>query len=190
MTKQITNYKLQIIILCLVGLMVGFSVFAEENSDKKKAYYFYGEQCPHCKKVDEYFKANGIYDKYEIQKLEVSNNPFNGKLFLEFGKAFGVSDWGGVPTIVFGDKYLIGDLPIIDNFVKEIDATENADELPSPEKISQSLGNENSKTENNSASRQSQNNSEGKKKDYFSLVIVALVAIGGGALVYINRKKS
>jgi glutaredoxin len=180
--------RLKISLVSILIATIPLIVFAQDVG-KKKAYYFYGEQCPHCKKVDEYFKANGIYDRYEIQKLEVSSNPFNGKLLLEFGKAFGASDWGGVPTIIFGDKYLIGDQPIIDNFVKEIEATENANELPNPEKISQGLGNENSKTESNSAPEQSGNNSKEKKKDYFPVVIGALVVLGGGALIYINRNK-
>jgi glutaredoxin len=178
-----------------IALLLPLLVFAQD-SGKKKAYYFYGEQCPHCHKVDEYFKASGAYDKYEIVKLEATSNPFNGKLFLEFGKAFGVADWGGVPTVIFGDKYIVGDQPIIDDFVREIDAAENAYELPDPSKIQKEsdMAEQDSQPDQNISQendvQQAEQDQKGNKNKYFPVIIFALVLVGGGALVYINRKKS
>ena len=174
--------KLKIIILSL--FIIPSLAFAQDAS-KKKAYYFFGEQCPHCKVIDEYFQANGIYDKYDITKLEVVSNPFNGKLFLEFGKAFGAKNWGGVPAIVFGDKYLEGDAPIRDNFVREIDAMDNASELPDPSKIAAANSTEKQQPASTEATA-----SEGNKKNYFPVVVIALVALGTGALIFVNRKKT
>lgn len=168
-------------------LLIPFLTLAQENPAKKKAYYFYGEQCPHCKLVDEHFQANGIYDKYDITKLEVVSNPFNAKLFVQFGKAFGVKDWGGVPAIVFGDKYLLGDKPIIDNFANGIDAADNANELPDPDKIASVKGTENQQPA--SVPPSGTTASERNKKSYFPVVIGVLIVLGIGALVYINRKK-
>ena len=166
--------------ITLVLLLIPVLVFAQSDT-KKKAYYFYGEQCPHCQKVDEYFKANGIYDKYEIKKLEV-NNPFSKRLFLEFGEAFEDPKWGGVPVVIFENKYLLGDQPIIDNFVKEISTVE-AKEFPNPDKIGV--------TENkNDPKNQPAQSAAGNKKGYFPVIIIALVAIGAGLLIFINRKKS
>lgn len=174
-------------------LIIPLFVFAQD-AGKKKAYYFYGEQCPHCHKVDEYFQANGIYEKYDITKLEISS-PFNARLFLKFGDAFNDPSKGAVPAIAFGDKYIAGDVPIIDNFVREIDAAENANELPDPEKISKSSAEgvqgaqaaEGSNENNNSASEESKQVS-GNKNKYFPVVLIALVLVGGGALVLVNRK--
>ena len=163
-------------------LLIPFLTLAQENPAKTKAYYFFGEQCPHCKTVDEYFQANGIYEKYEITKLEVVSNPFNGKLFLEFGKAFGVPDWGGVPAIVFGEKYLLGDKPIIENFSREIDAAASANALPDPDKIANAKGGGDQPAAEAMAGG-------GNKKNYFPVVIGVLIVLGIGALVYINRKK-
>ncbi|MFA6193442.1 MAG: hypothetical protein WC726_01065 [Parcubacteria group bacterium] len=174
--------KLKLIALTLLLIPV---LTLAQDVPKKKAYYFFGEQCPHCKIVDEYFQANGVYDKYDITKLEVVSNPFNAKLFVQFGEAFGVKDWGGVPAIVFGSKYLLGDQPIIDNFAREIDAAENANELTDPDKIVQKSASENQNDSNVPAVAAG----EGNKKSYFPVVIGALVVLGAGALVYINRKK-
>jgi glutaredoxin-related protein len=189
------NWKLFMKRSIFVLIIVLLPVFAFAQSDgKKKAYYFYGENCPHCQKVDEYFQANGIYEKYEITKLEATANPFNGKLFLDFGKAFDISSWGGVPAIIFGDKYLIGDTPIIKNFTSEIDVAENAYELPDPEKIGNGENQENSIVQENHEEKDSreiptgENESE-NKNNYFSIALVALVLTGGGIFTYVNRKK-
>lgn len=170
--------KLKFIILAL--FIIPIFVLAQSDS-KKKAYYFYGDQCPHCQKVDEYFKANGIYDKYDITKLDFSN-PFNTRLLLKFGEIFKSEFKGSVPAIAFGDKFLVGDQPIIDTFEKEIDAAD-ASALPDPDKISKNTAKENPNSVDAPVSA-------GNKKNYFPAIIAALILIGGGALIFINRKKS
>jgi len=138
--------------------------------------------------VNDYFTANGIYDKYDITKLEFSN-PFNARLLVKFGEVFRSPYKGSVPAIAFGDKFIVGDQPIIDNFVNEIDAAENANELPDPDKAG-SAANEGSKVNQENMGNQPSPSSDGNKKSYFPVIIVALILVGGGALVYINRKKS
>lgn len=169
------------IIFVAIILILPLLAFAQD-SGKKQAYYFYGEQCPHCQKVDEYFQANGIYDKYKITKLEFSN-PFNTRLLLKFGEAFNDPNKGSVPAIAFGDKYISGDAPIINNFEKEIEATD-AYQLPDPGKVDEaSAGDPSDKsTDEKIPSKRNKNN-------YFPVLLIALIFVGGGALVYINRKK-
>jgi len=168
------------IIFAAIISILPLLAFAQDTG-KKQAYLFYGEQCPHCKKVDEYFQANGIFDKYKITKLEFSN-PFNARLLLKFGEAFNDPNKGSVPAMAFGDKFLVGDQPIMDNFVSEIDAAENANELPDPDKVG--------KTETSKDAPDGKKTSEGNKKNFFPVVLIALVFVGGGALVFINRKKN
>ena len=169
--------------IVILLLLVPFLSFAQESPAKKKAYYFYGDSCPHCKNVDEYFQANGIYDKYDITKLEFSN-PFNTRLLLKFGEAYNDPSKGAVPAIAFGNKFIVGDQPIISSFVQEIDSADNANELPDPDKIAgaNSIGSQQPSSAEDSAPK-------GNKKNYFPVVIGALIVLGIGALVYINRKK-
>lgn len=180
--------------IVILFLLVPVLTFAQD-SGKKKAYFFYGDTCPHCKKVEEYFQANGIYDKYDITSLEFSN-PFNTRLLLKFGDVFNDPNKGGVPAIAFGDKFIVGDQPIIDNFVREIDAADNASELPDPDKIASANKNNSSVDQNNQnnqaapAASLPAGEAGGNKKNYFPVIIGALIVLGIGALVYINRKKS
>ncbi|OGI28019.1 MAG: hypothetical protein A2359_02355 [Candidatus Moranbacteria bacterium RIFOXYB1_FULL_43_19] len=170
------------IFLFALAFVIPVLVFAQDSS-KKKAYYFYGEQCPHCKNVDEYFQANGIHEKYDITKLEFSN-PFNARLLMKFGEKFNSEFKGSVPAIAFADKFIVGDQPIIDNFVREIDLAENANVLPD-------AGNAENANENDTKQEsQPVRNENGNKKSIFPVLIFALVLVGGGALVYLNRKKT
>lgn len=169
----------KIFIISLLALLPLLT--SAQDTAKKKAYFFYGDQCPHCKKVEAFFQANGIYDKYDITSLEFSN-PFNGRLLLKFGDAFDDSNKGGVPAMAFADKFIVGDQPIIDNFEKEIDAAD-ASSLPDPDKISKNTATENPTSADIPAPT-------GNKKSYFPVIIVTLVIVGGAALFYINRKKS
>lgn len=172
------------IVIILFFLLVPVLTFAQD-APKKKAYFFYGDSCPHCKKVEAYFQENGIYDKYDITSLEFSN-PFNTRLFLKFGDVFNDPNKGAVPAIAFGDKFIVGDQPIMDNFVKEIDAANNANELPDPDKIAKA---ENKDGQASSIPSSGTTAGERNKKNYFPVIVGALIILGIGALVYINRKK-
>lgn len=170
-------------------LLIPLLAFAQDTG-KKKAYYFYGEQCPHCKNVDEYFQANGIYDKYDISKLEFSN-PFNARLLVKFGEQYNSEYKGSVPAVAFADKFIVGDQPIMDNFVKEIDASGDAFQLPDPDKTGTSQNSPADSSAKKSDLQKTKPPAESRnKKNYFPVLLVALIAIGGGALIFVNRKKT
>jgi hypothetical protein len=175
--------KMKKLVIIFFFLLIPVLTFAQD-AGKKKAYFFYGDTCSHCKKVEAYFQANGIYEKYDITSLEFSN-PFNTQLLLKFGDAFNDPNKGGVPAIAFGDKFIVGDQPIIDNFAREIDAADNANDLPDPDKITST-----NNTGNQQPVAAEATEGERNKKNYFPVVIIALVVLGAGALIYINRKKS
>ncbi len=131
----------------LISLLLPVSVLAQTVSSnqaaKKKAVYFYSETCSHCAKVNQYFQDNGIYDKYDIQKREVGN-PDNLKALNQFFDAFGVKPENrGYPVVFFGNQELLGDQPIINNFVKEINQV-NASSFPTPQSIRLALAQEKS----------------------------------------------
>ncbi|MFA4817231.1 MAG: cytochrome c biogenesis protein [Parcubacteria group bacterium] len=129
----------KIIFGLLIFLALPLISFGQE---KKKAVYFYTETCPHCVRVNEYFQKNGIYDKYEIKKIEASD-PQNFKLLNQFFDAHGVkAENRGYPVIFFDTQMLIGDQPIINNFTSEIEKAA-ANDFPDSDLIKKSLEEQN-----------------------------------------------
>lgn len=185
-------------ILAIIAVLVLFPALTfAQDVPKKTAYFFYLDTCPHCHNVNDYFNANGIYDKYNIVKLDASV-PQNGQFLMALYGAnnYPESQRGGVPVVAFGDKFYVGDQPIIDNFVKEIDASQNADQLPNPNKdgsapdvvvhegpIGAAVPAEAAVAGNNADSAGS-----GNKKSYVPVIVGVLVILGAGALIYVNRK--
>ncbi|EKE10781.1 MAG: cytochrome c biogenesis protein transmembrane region [uncultured bacterium] len=127
-----------IFILLITPLIFFFNAKAEEAPLKKKAVYFYSETCVHCERVDRYFKEEDIYNIYDIEKIEASG-PYNASYLNKFFDAFSVpADKRGFPVIFFQDKMILGDEPIINNFLIEIEKVD-ALESPTPEKVSEML---------------------------------------------------
>lgn len=96
-----------------------FFILGAAAEEKKTAIYFYADWCPHCKKVDAFFKEKGFYEKYAIVKLNYDQKE-NKELLGEIFRAKGYKS-SGIPTLIVGERVLSGDQPIIDNFEKEIE---------------------------------------------------------------------
>lgn len=88
-------------------------------SPNPNAYeYFWGDGCPHCAKVEEFFSSWDKKDKVNIDKKEVWENPANARIMAERAKSCNIpANELGVPLLYTPDgKCLIGDTPIIDFF--------------------------------------------------------------------------
>ncbi len=95
------------------------SIFAQ---DTDKIYLFYGTGCPHCAQVDNFFETNKLIEKYNVDKKEIYFNRENAILFNLIMDQLNIpQNDRGVPAVVIGKKILIGDTPIIENFVIEAD---------------------------------------------------------------------
>ena len=64
------------LIILLVIAVVGFILINLKKSDVPDMILFYGDTCPHCKKVSEYIDNNNVRAKFKFQELEVFNNQF------------------------------------------------------------------------------------------------------------------
>ncbi|MBU2028699.1 hypothetical protein KJ761_02290 [Patescibacteria group bacterium] len=101
---------------------------------QKKALYFFSENCAHCQRVDNFFRENNIYNDYEIKAIEASDY-YNLDYLNSFFDVFSVTEEKrGWPVIIFENKMLLGDQPIIDNFQAEIGKVAAA-EFSDPQKI-------------------------------------------------------
>lgn len=112
--------KIRVILFTLLAI---FGIATVVNAqDSPKIYFFYGIGCPHCAQVEEFFETKELYEKYPIEKREIYFNRDNAVLFNNLLDNLGVPQAErGVPAVVIGNKVIIGDRPIIDNFVVEAD---------------------------------------------------------------------
>lgn len=116
------------LILLLLVIFLPVLVLAEDG--KKKAVYFYSETSTPSEKVEKYFQKNGIYDKYEIQKLD-AHQVENFEKLNDLFEAHGIVDENkrGLPAIFFGRRFMVGDVPIVSDFSGLIEKTK-ADFFP------------------------------------------------------------
>jgi cytochrome c biogenesis protein CcdA/glutaredoxin len=112
--------KLLAVLFLLVSVFgITTAVNAQESS---KIYFFYGIGCPHCAEVEEFFEEKNLFGRYPVEKKEIYFDRENAVLFNTLLDKLGVpSDSRGVPTVVLGDRIIVGDKPIINNFENEAD---------------------------------------------------------------------
>jgi cytochrome c biogenesis protein CcdA len=79
------------------------------------AYYFYGDGCSHCANIKPYLLALASnYPDLDLHQLEVYHNTTNQNLFSRFQQTYGITA-AGVPTLVIGNRVLVGETQIRDN---------------------------------------------------------------------------
>jgi len=82
--------------------------------------YYYGEECPHYKKVAKFLEENNIAEKVEFSKKEVWSNPGNRKEMDRRIKECGLSKASsGVPFLYARGECLIGTPKVTEFFKKE-----------------------------------------------------------------------
>lgn len=115
-------------ILLFFTAVIAFLVLALAHTGAQAAaskiiYFYYGQGCPHCAKVEQFFQRGGFYTKYHIESREIYFNRTNAAEFNQALNDLNVPESErGVPTVIAGQKYLTGDSNIINNFVSFADA--------------------------------------------------------------------
>jgi len=86
---------------------------ATAGSNDTIVYYFYGQGCPHCAKVEP-FMANMTqkYPDLDIRMLEIWYNQTNQLIYTQANTRAGITTPPGVPEIVIGKTVLVGEIDI------------------------------------------------------------------------------
>jgi len=86
------------------------------------AYFFYGDGCPHCARVEPFMaQMEEKHPQLEIYEFEIYRNSENARLLNSFFEAYGIPQGErGVPIIFISDTYMAGDRPIIENLEAKI----------------------------------------------------------------------
>ena len=82
--------------------------------------YFFGAECPHCNRINEFLEANGVASKFTFTKKEVWHSRTNSAQMKEKAEACGLdASKVGVPFIYTeGNKCIVGE-PDVKKFFAE-----------------------------------------------------------------------
>jgi cytochrome c biogenesis protein CcdA len=79
------------------------------------AYYFYGDGCTHCANIKPYLIALAAkYPNLELKQLEVYHNATNQEILSQLQRSYNITTLG-VPTLVIGNRVLVGENEIRDS---------------------------------------------------------------------------
>lgn len=93
-------------------------VAAIQDENNQDYEYYWGDGCPHCEIVAEFFDTWEDYEAANITKYETWNNPSNSARLTKRANECGIpSNRAGVPLLYTPEgECIIGDTPIIDHF--------------------------------------------------------------------------
>ncbi len=114
-------FKAILSLVLLVGLSLKLS-FLSLAVEESKPIFFYGQGCPHCAKVEQFFNQHHLRDK--VVWREVYHHPDNAKEFNQIAAKLNIPlNQRGVPFLYFPgtNQYLLGDEPIIQHFQTQLD---------------------------------------------------------------------
>jgi len=82
--------------------------FITRGAEPINAYLFYGQDCPHCAKEEEFLESLKVkYPELEIKKFEIYYNKDNAILMQNIAQSLNISI-NGVPFLFIGDQYFVG----------------------------------------------------------------------------------
>lgn len=106
----------------LLFLLILFIIlpFTKVNAEEVNITLFYGKECPHCAKEEQYLKVlkNELGDNLNIQSYEVWHSDENQNLLSKTRKALNNTD-DGVPFLVIGNKTFTGYSDVIAKDIKK-----------------------------------------------------------------------
>ncbi len=97
--------------------------------NESTVYFFYGEECPHCKNVEPFIdNLTKKYPDVDIRRLEVWHNQTNQQIYSTVNAGAGISSPSGVPEVVIGKIVLVGEVEIpakLEAYVQAIEKKSN-----------------------------------------------------------------
>ncbi len=95
----------------------------ETATDNSAIILFYGEECPHCKIVEQYIIDNNIKDALVFSELEVNHNTVNANLMVQKQTICKLDkkNIGAIPFLWTAEKCYLGQDEIIQFFKEQTD---------------------------------------------------------------------
>jgi len=99
-------------------ILLFFSPHLSSAQEPTCIYFFYGDGCQHCARVEPSIHKLEMQSQYlvEIHKFEIYNNRSNMALLNQFFDNYNIQNEDrGIPVVIIGNNYLIGDKPILES---------------------------------------------------------------------------
>ncbi len=95
--------------------------FAYAQDEKTCVYFFYGNGCPHCARVEPLINQLTQRADVEVKQFEIYYDRDNVNLLQQYFNDYNVPEnQRGIPVVFIGNTYLSGDTPILDELEKTI----------------------------------------------------------------------
>ena len=121
MQKNLLWIIIGAVLVILVGVFITYNNFSKTETSTDDTILFYGNDCPHCKIVDDFITQNKVEDKVKFTKLEVFDNKSNSNLLLKKAQICGLdTNQVGVPFLWDNGKCFMGDPDVIKFFQDKI----------------------------------------------------------------------
>jgi len=122
-----------LLVVTLIAGLLSLVVIVSNNKEKQIAeqkiealqnaepVFYYGNTCPHCKIVEEWFQVNQVEEKMTFQKKEVYDNQENANELTKVAISCGLDANNiGVPFLYADGECLIGSPDIIGYFANKL----------------------------------------------------------------------
>ena len=113
-----------IAVLAVIGLLLAAGLLFPGDSGNypSEPTLFYGEECPHCKIVEEFMADNNVSEKINITMKESFSNETNAEELISVEKYCKIEPkyFGSVPLLFKDNKCYLGDSEIINFFKSEL----------------------------------------------------------------------
>ncbi len=107
------------ILIPFMLLLLASVAYAQD--EKTCLYFFYGNGCPHCARVEPLINQLGQRADLDVKQFEIYYDRENVNLLQQYFDSYNVpEDQRGIPAVFIGNTYLSGDTPILDKLEKVI----------------------------------------------------------------------
>lgn len=102
--------KTVILITLAIVIVVGAIFFFKGQKPAEGLTLYYGQECGHCARVEEFIKTNNIDQKVQINRVEVYHNQNNASDMAKTAQKCGITgNQLGVPLLWDGSKCYEGE---------------------------------------------------------------------------------
>ncbi|MEM5798228.1 MAG: hypothetical protein QXG26_02425 [Candidatus Aenigmatarchaeota archaeon] len=114
--------KSRVLILLVLTILIFPSVYAHNC-----VVYFTGIGCPHCAKTDPFLFNEILKNNTDlvIIEYEIYQQPENSGLLLAYSEKYKIGTIG-IPMLIFDDRYIVGDNPIIENLQSVLESKKDS----------------------------------------------------------------